>query len=63
MLGQEVARVIDRAHQSAGFHEVRWNGRSGSGQSVASGVYIYNIVVIDDEQNVFNKTKRMMLLK
>jgi hypothetical protein len=57
LLGQEVARLADE-EQEAGFHEIRWDGRSSSGTAVGSGVYIYRIQAGDIVQ-----TKKMILLK
>jgi hypothetical protein len=38
--GRLVARLIDGARQSAGSHEVEWNGRDASGRAAASGIYV-----------------------
>ena len=43
-LGQSVRALVDD-HQPAGLHEVVWDGRSGSGQEVASGVYLYHLEI------------------
>jgi len=51
-------------HFEAGIHEVVWNGRDDSGQSVGSGVYFYRMVVWD-EMNATSRseTRKMLLLK
>lgn len=41
--GQVVCRLVDD-FQSAGGHEVTWNGRDSSGQPAATGVYFYELV-------------------
>jgi len=38
--GQRVATLVDEEYE-AGYHLVRWNGRSDDGRQVASGIYIY----------------------
>jgi hypothetical protein len=42
--GRLVARLIDGARQSAGAHDVEWNGRDAAGRGVASGIYVYRLV-------------------
>ncbi|HUV29930.1 MAG TPA: M6 family metalloprotease domain-containing protein [Acidobacteriota bacterium] len=57
ILGQEVVTLVDEARQ-AGYHTITWDGASGQGHQVASGVYFYRLVT--DE---FSQTKKMILLK
>jgi hypothetical protein len=40
--GQHVRRLVDSVYAS-GKHSVTWNGTSDTGQSVASGVYLYKV--------------------
>ena len=42
MLGQQVRTMVDD-FQSAGYHQVVWDGRSESGEAVASGIYVYRL--------------------
>jgi len=56
-LGQLVRVLVDQ-DQVAGYNEVVWDGRNGSGASVASGIYIYRIAARE-----FVATKRMFLLR
>jgi hypothetical protein len=44
--------------RAAGAYNVKWDGRDGSGQQVASGVYFYKLVAGN-----FASTKKMVLLK
>jgi hypothetical protein len=57
VLGQEVAHLVDR-EMAAGSHLVEWNGRSGAGEEVASGVYLYKLTAGD-----FVETRKMVLVK
>jgi phosphodiesterase/alkaline phosphatase D-like protein len=57
VLGQEVVRLVD-SEQMPGFYAMSWNGKDASGQTVASGVYLYRIQAGD-----FHQTHKMMLLK
>ena len=61
VLGQEVARLVD-AVQSAGYHEVVWNGMSAKGVSVASGIYLYKIDAHSGGK-AFAEMKKMLLLR
>jgi photosystem II stability/assembly factor-like uncharacterized protein len=56
-LGRKVRILVDEK-QSAGWHQIVWDGRNFSGQKVATGVYLYTI------QNK-NRTgvKKMIMLK
>ena len=55
--GEKVRLLID-AVMEAGFHEVLWDGKSEFGQSVSSGIYIYELR--SDGQRL---TKKMLLTK
>ncbi|MEA3296809.1 MAG: T9SS type A sorting domain-containing protein [candidate division Zixibacteria bacterium] len=57
VLGQEVTTLINEM-LPCDHYVVDWDGTSGSGKSVASGVYFYRIEAED-----FIETKKMMLLK
>jgi hypothetical protein len=56
--GRLVKTLVNEIEQPGVMHEVRWDGRSNSGDPVASGVYFYKIVTKD-----FSKTRKMVLLK
>jgi flagellar hook assembly protein FlgD len=55
--GQKVATLAQGA-RTAGLHQVRWNGRDGAGQPVASGVYFYQLQADD-----FVAVKKGLLLR
>lgn len=57
IIGQKINTLIQTV-QEAGNHTVRWNGKSVSGNIVASGIYLY-MLETDNEK----ATKKMILLK
>ncbi len=57
MLGRRVRTLVDEA-QSAGTHSVEFDGRSDSGNMLASGIYLYRLNAGDQ-----NAVKKMILLK
>ena len=56
-LGQRVKTVVNET-QRAGLHQARWDGRNESGESVASGLYLYRLKVAD-----FTLVRKMVLLR
>ena len=59
----ELIRSIDVGRQAAGAYTGRqralyWDGKDNTGQSVASGVYFYQLLADD-----FSETRRMVLMK
>ncbi len=56
--GRTVRTLID-GPQTAGFHEVPWDGRDDRGTGVATGVYFYRLSVDGQE----SQTKKMILVK
>lgn len=58
LLGQVVVQLVNE-YMAAGSYTVTWNGMNASGQSVASGTYLYRIV----SSTGFTQTRRMTLLK
>jgi len=57
ILGQKVAVLVDD-FQSAGWHEIIWDGRDNAGNAVASGIYLY-LLKTDDYQ----ASRQMILIK
>ena len=57
MRGQKITELVSR-NRTAGYYEVKWDGRNMNGQSVASGVYIFSIKAGD-----FSSVKKMLILK
>ena len=62
--GQKIKTLVDAA-QTAGSHEIRWNGLNNAGLSVSSGVYFFRITAKEhgNEAQGFTETRRMLLLK
>lgn len=57
VLGQRVTELLHDT-RPAGLYEVRWDGRSSSGDQAASGVYFYRL-----ETAFGTQSRKMMLLK
>jgi len=55
--GRLVRMLVDE-HQSAGPHDVVWDGRNNAGTTVSSGVYFYRMT-----SGAFSESRRMVLLK
>jgi hypothetical protein len=63
ILGREVVTLLNDV-QPAGRHSIRWEGRTSSGQTVASGVYFYRLEARPvSGGNTFTDLKKMMMLK
>ena len=56
--GQKVITLLDGLAQ-AGINSIVWDGRDGSGQQTASGIYFYRLTAEDGQC----QTKKMVLLK
>jgi predicted outer membrane repeat protein len=57
LLGQKITTLINQP-QKNGMHQVVWNGRDENGNSVSSGVYIYNLT-----SGNYLESKKLLLLK
>lgn len=55
--GQRVKELVARK-QSAGRHQILWNGTDDAGRPVGSGVYFYRL-----STDTWARTRRMLLLK
>ena len=56
-MGQKVGTVVD-AFQSAGYHQIVWDGRDSQGRPVSGGVYFYRLTAGE-----FAQSRRMTVLK
>jgi len=56
--GREVTTVLDRVELPAGRHQRVWNGRDDQGQTVASGIYFYQLQV-----GSFMTTRKLTLMR
>lgn len=57
VLGRNVATLAS-GYFEAGIHQVKWNGKSGAGVSVPSGLYFYRLSTPE-----FKQTQRMLLMR
>jgi hypothetical protein len=57
LLGEEMRTLADEMRE-AGSHTLRWDGKDGNGNVVASGVYLYQL-----RAGSFSQVKRMSLLR
>ena len=57
--GQKVRTLIDE-NQSAGYHNITWNGKDDNGRATSSGIYFYKLKTGDGK---FSSTKKMILMK
>ena len=55
----QLIKTLENGVREAGNHTVTWDGRNGSGEIVASGIYFYRLRTDDG----FNQTRKMVLLK
>jgi hypothetical protein len=55
--GRKVATLLNQSLR-AGPHKVRWDGRSGTGRTLSSGVYLYRV-----EAGEYSQTRRMVLIR
>ena len=58
LLGKEIISLVNNEPQKAGFHIAIWNGKNRGGQTVASGIYVYQLRAGD-----FGMSKKMAFLK
>lgn len=58
IMGRLVSTLVNDQLLNAGTHEVTWNGRDATGQTAASGQYIYTL-----EYGNFRQSRTMILLK
>jgi serine protease len=59
-LGQKVHTLLDN-EQSPGIYQIHWDGKDGSGEKVASGIYFYQLKFYGDKE--FNEIKKMILIR
>lgn len=58
VLGQKVGELINSAEYSAGIHKVEFFA-----SSFTSGVYLYRLTAVGENNEVFSSTRKMMILK
>jgi len=63
IMGREV-KAFNITSQPSGYQNIVWDGTNDDGVSVSSGVYLYRINIKSlENQKVFVKTSKLMLLK
>jgi hypothetical protein len=68
ILGRRVKTLIDERKET-GFYTTMWDGRNNYGKEVASGVYLYRIIVVETNRSssvhkkLFTQVKKMLILK
>jgi flagellar hook assembly protein FlgD len=55
--GEQIS-VLQQGRQTAGMHNITWNGKNSSGQNVGSGVYFLRLQMPGE-----NQTRKLILLK
>lgn len=56
-LGQKIKTLVNQK-QTAGFHQVQWDGKNDAGVQVSSGIYWYRL-----KAGSFVQTRKMLLVK
>ncbi len=62
ILGKEVVTLVDRI-QDTGRYRVVWDGKDSGGREVGSGVYFYQLRVHIQKGGVYQKTRKLVLLR
>jgi len=60
--GEEVIALVNEG-QMSGEYQVQWNGKNSKGGDVASGVYIYQLIVALQGSYSIVETKKMLLVR
>lgn len=62
VLGNEIRGLVN-GEQSAGYKNLVWDGLDNHGNAVSSGIYFYKITASTNSNILFQKVKRMLLIK
>ncbi len=62
ILGQQVQVLLDE-YQTAGIHEISWDGRNMNGGVLSSGLYVYRLEVTRGNDVLYTSSQKMLLLK
>ncbi len=60
--GQRVRRLV-AGHQTAGWHEVVWDGRGDHGQRLGSGVYVLRLTARPEKGSAVVESRKVVLVK
>jgi len=58
-------RTLVSSEKNPGYYNVRWDATDDSGRQLASGIYLYNMHVIQENSGMalYNNTKKLAILK
>lgn len=59
----QIVKKYNKIILSAGDHKIGWNGTNQMGINIASGVYFYQLSVHMGDGNVFQKSRKMIMLR
>ena len=62
VLGQPV-KLLTNTYQDAGYYTISWDGTNRQGQTVGSGMYLYEIRVTDGSAVRYQTTRKMVLMR
>ncbi len=59
----QLVKTLIKSKYSKGFYDVIWDGSDNNDQKVSTGVYFYNLQMKDKNKIIFNRSKKMILIK
>jgi hypothetical protein len=62
ILGQKIRSMVNR-NQAYGSYTISWDGKNDNGVNVPSGIYIYRLRVKKEGKELFEKVRRMVLIR
>ena len=60
--GQYITSLTDEGTQNSSKVEIEWNGTDNNGKKLPPGVFVYNIIVTDQQGNTSVQQQKMILL-
>jgi hypothetical protein len=61
LAGRKVRTLVD-GYKTGGFYELQWDGTDAQGNKLASGIYIYRIIV-DSESGLLEEQKKLAIIR
>lgn len=62
LTGQKIRTLVNQ-QMTAGEHQLKWNGQDDFGQTVASGIYFYQLSGITSAGKTFRSSQQMVFMK